>query len=138
MKRLAIVTSVVLAMTGAVAGQPGVYGGDQPSHGRRYEDRWVPLVNRISLTSARMYVPLGGEFGPMRRLRIERMSGRPYVRGVTIEFMDGTVQSVPIERELVEGSGVIYVDLTGGVRVLSRLVVDVRPDYRSTLSIVGI
>ena len=155
MKRLATVASLLLAMAGTAGAQPGsVYGGDRPydrydhrsdegyrrgdQGARPYENRWVPLVQNLTPLQPRMFIPLGGQFGPMHRLRIERMRGRPFIRGVTIEFMNGETQVVPIRRQLVEGAGVVYVDLNGGERNLRRLVVDVAPDEYAQFSVIGI
>lgn len=152
MKRLATVASLLLAMAGTAAAQPGsVYGGDRAydrrtdegyrrgdQGARSYENRWVPLVRNLTPMQPRMFIPLNGQFGPMHRLRIERMRGNPYIRGVTIEFMNGETQTVPIQRQLVAGAGVIYVDLNGGERNLRRLVVDVQPDRYAQFSVIGI
>jgi hypothetical protein len=102
------------------------------------ENRFVPLVKDLTPTSPQMYIPLSHEMGRFHRLRIERQAGLPFIRGVTVEFMNGEIQRVALDRQLEPGSGVVYVDLNGGERELRRIVLDVRPDPRASFSVVGI
>lgn len=158
MRRLATVTSVLLAMAGMAGAQPynrpvpvnpgqhqpydrGVdEGARRGDYGARpyYDNGLVPLVSDVAVTRPRMFIPLSVQLPRFQRLRIERRSGLPYIRGVDIEFMDGEHQFVRLDRQLVPGSGVVYIDLNNGPRQMRRIVVDAQPDPRASFALMGV
>lgn len=159
MKRLATVTSLLLAFAGAASAQPWYGNGPRPApvdRGHRYDrdrpydrgvdegmrhgdqggQRWVTILDRYTVNSGRQFIPLSGRYGALDQIRIERANGSPFVRRVEIQFMNGQTQVVPVRRALEPGQPVI-IDLAGGRRAVRRIIVYTRPDYQSAYSIYG-
>ena len=164
MKRLATVTSLLLAFAGAASAQPWYGNGQRPvpvDRGQRPYDRdrpydrgvdegmrhgdegmrpgsrnWVVLMDRYSTSSDRQMIPLTNMRSRFHQIWIQGERGAPYVYKVYVEFMNGTYQTLDINRRLRPGQGVMM-DLNGGMRALRRIVVYTEPEYGSSYSIFG-
>lgn len=110
---------------------------DHYAHSRWAHDfhgRWVPITaGKSQAGRTDFFLPAKQHY---KRLRIESTRGEPVISQVTIEFANGTNQSVAVNSRLPTGAGEV-IDLTGESRVVTRVIVDADAQSHGQFTVYG-
>lgn len=105
------------------------------SRWQRDRGRWEPLARGYDSRTERQFIKPGNN-GRFRKLRIEGVRGEPVIMKIAIEFADKTGQVVEYRESLPAGTGEV-IDLNGGDRRISRIIVYTDPRSRGSYSVYG-
>ena len=154
MRRMATILSVLLAASTAASAQPwygdrpvdrdqrpydrrvdeGARRGDQGYYPQQHE--YMTLIRAYPTERARQFIPLGGQFGRLTRLRLTRASGEPFIHRVVVRFANGQEQAFEENKPLIQGDSAVYIAFTEP-RNVQQIIVYSRPDPYSAFSIEG-
>jgi hypothetical protein len=151
MRRLAVLTALVIAASSTASADRDRYGDrydtrydrdrdrydryDGSRWSREYRGRWVPLASRYSAEAQRQFISMRGKGGRFTLLRIEADRGAPVINQVGIEYTNGSTQKVQLDARLRRGSGEV-IRLNGRQRI-NRIVVYTEPGYGGSYSVYG-
>jgi len=108
---------------------------DRSHWAKDFHGRWVMLARANDARSERQFIHVDGA-GRYRKLRIEGVRGEPVIAKIGIEFSDGTNQVVDYRESLPAGAGEV-IDLNGGDRRISRIMVYTDPHSRGSYAVYG-
>lgn len=155
MRRMATILSVLLAASTAASAQPwygrpvpgdhdrrpydqrtdeGARRGDQGNYPQQHE--YMALVQAYPTERPRQFIPLGGQFGRLTRIRLSRAAGEPFIHRVVVKFANGEEQAFEENKPLIQGTSAVYIYL-GVPRVVQQVIVYSRPDPNSAYSVEG-
>jgi len=121
--RIAAITSLLLAGTVAVVAAAPVrdettrrfsynaHKSADPSSD--HEPGWVELASATPVKHGREFIMVGADAGPLSQLRITATSGRPAIRALRVDYLDGSRKVFVVGKVLGARGRPAYVDLRG-------------------------
>jgi len=154
MKHIAIWSAIAMAapmfapLTASADVQAQVYVRDRDANWKRdrydhyershwakdFRGRWTPLARSFNAETDVQDIFVQNR--PFSKLRIEGVRGEPVIQKIAIEFANKTSQEVELGMRLTGGAGEV-IDLNGGVRKITRIIVWSAPRTHGTFSVYG-
>jgi hypothetical protein len=147
MRSIALSTALLVAIPMAAYADPppvqSEHDGDRAFEHERYDrwndshwahdyhGRWRTIGQTFNARNDRQFINLGG--GRYHMLRLQAVRGEPEIDRVTVQFNDGTSQTVQLDARLENGAGeVVRIDPDRRVR---RVIVFTEPNQRGQYSV---
>ena len=86
------------------------YSDRRSSRSIATDDHWVELASPTPASNRREFIEIDARYGPFVRLRLDATAGRPTVRSLHIEYVDGTQRVVRIAK-VIDRRHPVFVDL---------------------------
>ena len=74
---------------------------------------WVELASATPASHGREFIEVGTDAGALTQLRVTAASGRPAIRAVRVEYIDGSRRTFVVDRVLDTRRRAAYLDLHG-------------------------
>jgi hypothetical protein len=100
------------------------------------EPGWIELASATPASHGREFVMVGADVGAFTQLRLTAVSGRPGIRAVRVDYLDGNRRTFEVEKVLSARSRPVYVDLRGA-RELRQVIVMTDRESRGSYRLEG-
>ncbi len=88
-------------------------------HSETFHDKWHKLGSKkISYKLDRDVIRVGAKEGTFKKLKIEIKRGAVNMHKMKVEYMNGTVDNIPLRHNFKRGSDSRIIDLEGGKRFI--------------------